>query len=776
MNPLANELSEPNIKKATVKPPETPVNFLPSQSIPWFLVAWTIIFLPFIIIASLLLKRWRTKRKLEGGNCNIPTVLWRPRFINYALYEDVDNDDDCEAGPNAPRKEQKKKKKMASSSITGILPRMERLNGPYGMYGTVYGISTMVVHVAHPTPARQILMETTTGVVTRSSSDVYKKQQQGVRRRRSTVISSSCGTTKSPAYNHFKNFSGDGVFTADGEVWKEKRASVVHCLLRGCASSNSVESQRLEAEANRAADSFIGEIERMRRQSQSDGTKSVSKKVHDAEPIAMARSAEPSVSVNIVPVLQRATIGLIYRYITHDSIGMYGENERKHDDNQCIILRSQSRDENSREDDGDDRSCGENSEHTSSTSVASIVDGEHVPHDSSSLDDLPKPKVNTPIDNSNKRYDRPSPSLLKSYLKSVTEIRMIILAQSRSIWFLLPRWVYETFSPMFREEERTMGPIREFASRACFNAKPGSPLDQLKSRASHGATATNGREKKKKDDHRASGTNDISKEMLDEAITLLFAGQDTSAATLSWTLHLLSLYPDVQSRLAGEVRRVVDDFQQEVNEKPGNGTVDRTNENVRLNGMSSVFGPTVTKKMISKMPYLDAVLKESMRLYPVAPFVVRRLPYDLPIRPDDDHHSDLGPIILPEGSFACIWIYGLHRNKKLWNRPDDFVPERWIDPKLREGDDGQKMSGSYMPFAAGPRNCVGQPLAHVILRVLLARIISAYKVVDDRLTDSYGSDGKRKEKAVDPTALRKDMQAGFTVLPSGGVRLSLKKR
>jgi cytochrome P450 len=187
-------------------------------------------------------------------------------------------------------------------------------------------------------------------------------------------------------------------------------------------------------------------------------------------------------------------------------------------------------------------------------------------------------------------------SAVDSYLAAVIKIRMILLAQSRSIWFVLPLWCYKWLSPMYQHEEEVMKPIRAFASRALENAMPGSPLALLGLR-----TTTHG----------------SSRDLLDEAVTLLFAGQDTGAATLAWTLHLLSLHPQVQDRLAEEVEDAHD---------------------------------------FAKLPFLDAVLKESMRLYPVAPFFVRRLVQDV-VTPH---------VTLPKNSFACIWVYSLHRNPAIW--------------------------------------------------------------------------------------------------------------
>jgi cytochrome P450 len=593
---------------------------------------------PFVfamVLVALLFKRWQTKRLLEGRG--LPTVHWRPRFVHYRPFEED--------------------QKLASSTITKILPRMERLNGPFGMYGTVYGISTAVVHVAHPVPARAIFASSVASNTTTSTAK---------RRSRISSVAESSGASKAPAYNHFKNFCGEGVFTANGDDWKAKRTSVMHCLVKGITNSSTSEiSQRLEREANRAADTFCTQLQRLQVQQ-------------------LKHYPTTIVTTNVVPLLQRSTIGLIFRYITHaePEWGLDQMRAPKHlpNDNESV--------------------------ETTSLSFAKAT----------SLESFSDNKVDTEVTTS------AATGLLESYMNSIIRIRMIILAQSRSIWFLLPRWCYQTFSSLYRDEERTVTPIRQFARTACESAKPGSPLAKLKELESH---------------NRQIPVDGISKDLLDEAITLLFAGQDTSAATLSWTLHLLSIHPDIKSKLAGEVYSVLH----------GQGM--------------SIRNAVVTRKLISKMPYLDAVVKESMRLYPVAPFVVRQIMQDLPIV-DHDSEDHVPPTVLPAKSMVCIWIYGLHRNPKFWNRPDDFVPERWSTPDLK--DIGQT-NGAYMPFASGPRNCLGQPLAHIILRTLLARLMYRYDFRDERLSN-----------AKDSEALRKDMQAGFTVLPSGGVTLSIHER
>lgn len=596
-------------------------------------------------IILICMKRWKTKRRLE--QYGLPTVYWRPRFMRYRAFEDDT-------------------KKLAASTITRILPKMEKHDGPYGMFGTVYGITTPVIHVAHPLPAKAIL----TGRMTITPKGG---------RRPSIAIAHSTATSKNPSYNHFKNFMGEGVFTADGEDWKAKRAAIMHCLIKGTASSMSEVSSRLEAEANRAASTFCYQVQaQQQQQNSSDMDNGVT-------------------MTNIVPLLQRSTIGLIYRYLTHsDPKWLLPANLVENTINYDSDL------------DSDD------SQLTASESVPLASSVESTKNPCGADEDASQTRSSSP------------PSMLNTYLSSILRIRMITMANSRSIWFLLPRWCYRMFSSLYRDEETTLGPIREFAKMACHDALTGSPLYKLSEWGEpyRNSNASNSSDQRKHN-----------KNLLYEATTLLFAGQDTSAATLSWTLHLLSLYPDIQERLAKEVRDVLD-----------------SDENFPTGDQQ------ITRKMISKMSYLDAVIKESMRMYPVAPFIVRRLQEDISIPSE----SDDGTMSLPAGSSALIWIYSLHRNPKFWDKPDDFMPERWIDPNLK--DLGQS-NGAYMPFASGPRNCIGQPIAHVVMRTILARLVHQYEFTDIRL--------RAPHTAKD---LRIEMEAGFTVLPTGGVNLQIRER
>lgn len=564
---------------------------------------------------------WAIRRNVRmhlEATVGLPTVLWRPKFLNYFPDRILTN----ESNGLRCKTPSQDATKMRPSSITNVLTRMERLNGPYGMYATVYGLQTKVIHIAHPVPAKVILQ--------------------------------SC-SLKAPGYDHFKNFCGEGVFTADGEDWRRKRSSVVHALFKQQQPRQLKNDQNsFTSPSNELpSPSFVDQIELESNEAATEFIRSFLNGVDRGKP------------ADIVPLLQRATVNVIYRYLTHDKSKAPSEDEPQRNDERA---------------------------------------------------------------SNNKN---PFLSILPSYLVSILQIRMIILAQARSFWFLLPRIFYTLFSPMYTAEEQAMRPIRHFALMACKNAKIGSPINVLQSKDSHCLksckTAVNA------DDREDI---QISKALLDEAITLLFAGQDTSAATLSWTLHMLSLYPDIQEKVALEVRTVL----AQENEVP----------NKRC-------GRYISKKAISRMIYLDAVVKESMRLFPVAPFVVRHIDVDIPIQGTK--------VKLPKGSFACIWIYGLHRNPSIWSEPDSFLPERWLDNGVHSKDEGIS-NGAYMPFAAGPRMCLGQPIATVVLRIMLARIVSECFLIDEDLSAS----GKTALE------LHKEMQAGFTVLPAGGVWLTGVRR
>jgi len=149
----------------------------------------------------------------------------------------------------------------------------------------------------------------------------------------------------------------------------------------------------------------------------------------------------------------------------------------------------------------------------------------------------------------------------------------------------------------------------------------------------------------------------------DNLVTFIGAGHETTANALSWTLFLLSEFPDADARLAAEAAR----------------------------------GPEVPDaSAIATMYDTRAILEEAMRLYPPAPFLSR----------EAIGRDMLGDAVVSRGTRILIVPWVLHRHRKLWSEPDLFRPERF-SPERRNAIP----RFAYLPFGAGARICVGQTFA-----------------------------------------------------------------
>ena len=168
-------------------------------------------------------------------------------------------------------------------------------------------------------------------------------------------------------------------------------------------------------------------------------------------------------------------------------------------------------------------------------------------------------------------------------------------------------------------------------------------------------------------------------------------------------------------------------------------------------------------------PVLEACLRETLRLHPVAPFVARKLTSGVSVSPEGGE-SGVGALTLPAGCAAGVWLHAVHRDPAVWVDPDSFDPSRWLvrSDSIRSniqgwnrtpGDVRVKFKGAgFMPFATGPRSCVGQHLAWVYMRVVLAGLVRAYEV---RLAEGEG-----EGDALTPSV-------GFTVTPANAARVRL---
>nr|CAD7198090.1 unnamed protein product [Timema douglasi] len=128
---------------------------------------------------------------------------------------------------------------------------------------------------------------------------------------------------------------------------------------------------------------------------------------------------------------------------------------------------------------------------------------------------------------------------------------------------------------------------------------------------------------------------------------------------------------------------------------------------------------------LQEMKYLEKVIKETLRLFPSVAVFGRKLNQDVQI----DNYT------LPKGSSVGIMAYSMHRDSKLYPEPEKFNPERFDLINLVQG----RHPYQYIPFSAGPRNCIGQKFAMLAMKTILAKVVRCYKVLP-----SEGSDLKLK--------------------------------
>ena len=353
------------------------------------------------------------------------------------------------------------------------------------------------------------------------------------------------------------------------------------------------------------------------------------------------------------------------------------------------------------------------------------------------------------------RPRRPAGVWEDEYLAAATDLRALIPARARSVW-MLSDWAY-ALSPVGRLERARIREARRLPELALRAAVPGSPLDHLRrgpahSRRRRGWSGSIFSRFWGSSRRAGLGSRDP---LLDEATTLLFAGHDTQSATLSWALLRLAGDPAAQRELRASL----------------------TDDPVAMESLAKKTNvQPAWWRTSAGAPVLEACLRETLRLHPVAPFVARKLTSDAVVASGAGDDDDGGALTLPAGSAAGVWLHAVHRDPTVWVDPDSFVPSRWLVADSNAGkpagsEDSIRSQGSntpgvrvlfkgagFMPFATGPRACVGQHLAWVYMRVVLARLVCAYEV---RLAGGEG-----EGDALTPSV-------GFTVTPANAARVRL---
>ena len=168
----------------------------------------------------------------------------------------------------------------------------------------------------------------------------------------------------------------------------------------------------------------------------------------------------------------------------------------------------------------------------------------------------------------------------------------------------------------------------------------------------------------------------------DQLLTMLIAGHDTSTALLAWTLFLLGKHPGAMKRTRDEVDAALKD----PDDPPG-------------------------IEQINDLVYTDQVIKEALRMYPPIHVGNRRAAEDIDLR---GYH-------IPPDTRVMYSIFLSHREQEHWHDPECFIPERF------DRQSGERRTPfTYVPFGAGPRNCIGAAFARVESKVVIARLLQLF--------------------------------------------------
>ena len=188
-------------------------------------------------------------------------------------------------------------------------------------------------------------------------------------------------------------------------------------------------------------------------------------------------------------------------------------------------------------------------------------------------------------------------------------------------------------------------------------------------------------------DQADSGVND--QDVADNVLTMLLAGEDTTANTLAWMIHLLQRNPQALQRAQEEVRRIAND--------PADFTPEK----------------------MAELDYLEACAHETMRLKPVAPFI--------PLQASRD--TVVGDVRVPEGTL--IWNVMRHDSLSDQHFEDAaaFKPERWLSEGQSPQHSASHAKRVSMPFGAGPRVCPGRYLALLEMKMAMAMLLSRFDIV-----------------------------------------------
>ncbi|RDI71809.1 cytochrome P450 [Halopelagius longus] len=256
--------------------------------------------------------------------------------------------------------------------------------------------------------------------------------------------------------------------------------------------------------------------------------------------------------------------------------------------------------------------------------------------------------------------------------------------------FLVPDWAPTKENREYKRSVRVLeGIIDEIvAERTGTESDPSATVtDAPEERAPRDLLSVLLRAKKRGDQ--------TDEQLRDEMMTMLLAGHDTTALTLTYAWYLLSQHPEAEAKVHEELDAVCG-------------------------------GETPTMADVRRFDYIERVLQEAMRLYPPVYVIFREPQVDV----------RLGGYRVPEGSAVMLPQWVVHRSPRWYDSPEEFDPDRWL-PERR----AKRPRFSYFPFGGGPRHCIGKQFSMLEAQLILGTVAQRYELeyVREKPFDLRGS-------------------------------------
>ncbi|KAK6189675.1 hypothetical protein SNE40_001678 [Patella caerulea] len=185
-------------------------------------------------------------------------------------------------------------------------------------------------------------------------------------------------------------------------------------------------------------------------------------------------------------------------------------------------------------------------------------------------------------------------------------------------------------------------------------------------------------------DENGEGLSDI--EIRDEVDTFLFEGHDTTASAISWCFYALARYPQIQEKVYADVCKVLD------------------------------VSTDLQWKDLAEFAFLPLFIKETMRYFSPVPTISRQVKDPMVI----------DNVTIPKDTIIDIHMVHIHHNPNIWSDPEEFKPERFTKEAIDSRD-----PYAFVPFSAGPRNCIGQNFAMNEIKTVISRVVHRFRVEYD---------------------------------------------